>query len=90
MGGNGTVCVQCRPNGSPLDREAGHLMAGAAARIVPAHGHVTARSLNQEVTDIGIVGDPDRIRGIEVETGVTRGVAKLVTLPAGHMNGVAV
>ena len=90
MGGNGTVCVQCRPNGSPLDRKARHLMAGAAARIVPAHGHVTAMSLNQEATDIGIVGDPDRICGIKVETAVRRGVAELVTLRAGHMNGVAV
>ena len=90
MARNGTVCVQCRPNKSPLDREAGRLMAGATARIAPAHGHVTAMSLNQEVTDIGIVGNPDRCRGIEVGTGVTRGVAKLVILPAGHMNGVAV
>ena len=90
MGGNGTVCVQCRPIESALNPEASHLMAGTAARIVPAHGHVTAMSLKQGVTDIGIVGDPDRIRGVEVGTGVPRGVAKLVLLPASHMNGVAV
>ena len=82
--------VHAMSSESPFNREAGHLMAGAAARIVPTHGHVTAMSLNQEVSDIWIVGDPDQIRGIEVRTGVTRGVAKLLILPVGHMNGVAV
>ena len=90
MGGNGTACVQCRLNWRPLDHEAGDLMAGAAARIVPAHCHVTAGSPSQEVTDIVNVGDLDRSSRIEVETRVPRGVAKQVILPVGHMNGVAI
>ena len=73
IAGNGTACVQCRPNESPLDREAGHLMAGAPAGKVPAYGHVTAVSLNQEVTDIGIVADVDPI---EVRTGGPQHVAQ--------------
>ena len=68
MGGNGTVCVECCLKERLLDQEAGHFTAGAVARIVPAHGHVTAMSLNQELSNIAIVGDPDRSRGMEVRT----------------------
>ena len=65
-------------------------MAGAAARIVPAHGQLTAMTLSQEVTNMEIIGDLDRSCGTEDGTGVTRGVAEVVILPVGHMSGVAV